>query len=198
MTRSRRLACFLLGLWVGAGLWTAWTAIESVHSVDRLLARSDPVARLEIKELGPARARLLLEYEAAEMTRSHVETWEMVQILLGGFFFFFLLFGTNANKFALLLALLMLVAVLCERLLLTPELVALGRSIDFAPAAADRGRFSALRVVYLAIELFKWALGIVLAVWLVSHHRDRSANARYDLYPAANPSRALSGPRPPG
>jgi len=172
---------------MGAGLWMAWTAFASVHSVDRLLARPDAVSRLAVKELGGAHARPLLEYQAAEFTRSEFETWETAQILLGGFFFFYLLFATDEGKYALLLALLMIAAVLLERLLLTPEVVSLGRSTDFTPAvsSADRARLMALRVVYGVTEVFKWAAAVLLAVKLISHHRDRSGSSRRDLFPAS-------------
>jgi hypothetical protein len=184
MTQSRRLACLLLGLWMGAGLWIAWTTVESLHSVDRLLARPDAVARIEVKELGPAHARLLLDYEAAEMTRSQLETWEIAQILLGGFFFLFLLFGTSERKLSLLLALLMILAVMIERFLITPELVSLGRANDFVAAigAADRTRIVMLRSVYLMVEVFKWGCGAVLAAKLVLHRRTRSGDIREKVY----------------
>src|ERR1035441_1442758 len=99
---SRRLACFLLGIWMGGGLLMLWVAAESFGSVDRLLAQPHPVATAQFKALGRADARLLLRYQVAEQNRWYFQTWETAQIVIGVLFFFFLLFLTRENKFALI------------------------------------------------------------------------------------------------
>ena len=178
-------------------------ALDSLHSVERLLARPNPVARLEVKELGPAQAQLLLQYAAAEQARSYEETWEIVQIILGTFFFFFLLFGTTENKFSLLLALLMIVVVLGERLLLTPELASIGRSIDFTPdvPSGNHTQIQVLRAVYFALEALKWGLGALLGAFLILQHRaPRSGygRRRTDVLSSAANSQTGRQPRPAG
>jgi hypothetical protein len=168
-----------------------WVAAESFSSVDRLLARPQPVAMAQFKALGRADARLLLRYQVAEQNRWYFETWEVAQIVMGALFFFFVLFATRENKFALLLVLLMIAAVLVERFLFTPGMISLGRMIDFVPPNAlsrERPQFWVLHSWYCGVEAVKWALGLALAARLISHRRGRSGNARqkFDMVDEAN------------
>jgi hypothetical protein len=180
----RRIASFLLGLWLGGGLFMAWVATENFHSVDRLLAQPSPLVSTQIKALGTGGARLLLRYQAAEQNRWYFESWEAVQIVLGTGFFFFLLFGSSEGKFSLLLALLMLLIVLVQRFLLTPELVGLGRTIDFIPAdvpSTERNKFWMVHGAYSGIEILKWGLGLVLGARIIWLRAGRSGDTRQDL-----------------
>jgi len=181
---TRRLACFLLGIWMGGGLLMVWVAAESFSSVDRLLARPHPVATAQFKALGRADARLLLRYQVSEQNRWYFENWEVMQIVLGALFFFFMLFATREKKFALSLVLLMIGAVLVQRFLLTPGMISLGRMIDFVPPEApsgERTQFWVLHSWYWGVELGKSALGLALAARLISHRSARSGNARQEF-----------------
>jgi hypothetical protein len=181
---SRRLACFLLGVWMGAGLLMAWVAAESFGSVDRLLARPHPVATAQFKALGRADARLLLRYQVSEQNRWYFETWEVTQLVMGALFFFFVLFATRENKFALLLILLMIACVLVQRFLLTPAMVSIGRLIDFAPpdtSSGEHNQFLVMHSWYWGVELVKWGLGLALGARLILHRRGRSGNARQEV-----------------
>src|ERR1039457_6683798 len=112
---SRRLVCFLLGLWMGGSLLMACIATENLSSVDRLLGRPHPVVTAEFKELGRANARLLLAYQVSEQNRWYLASWETAQIVMGTLFFSFMLFATGENKVSLLLVLLMLAGALLQR-----------------------------------------------------------------------------------
>lgn len=57
---SRRLSCFLLGLWLGGSLFMAWLDTGSLRSVDRLLEQPHPAVALQIETLGRDNARPLL------------------------------------------------------------------------------------------------------------------------------------------
>ena len=178
---SRRLACFVLGLWVAGGFFMAWVASENFGSVDRLLAQPDPAATLRIKFLGKDEARLLLRYAASEQNRFYFETWETVQVALGAVFFFFLLFGTNEGKIPICLALLLMVLLLAQRFVFTPELKTTGKLLDFAnplTMAGERSRFRVLHTCYIAIEIGKWLIQLVLAAVLITRRRSRSGNSR--------------------
>jgi hypothetical protein len=163
-------------MWLAGGFFMAWMATENFQSVDRLLNAGNPAAAVRLKVLGNTEARLLLRYQVSEQNRFYFETWEIAQIFLGGFLFFFLLFGTNEGKLTLALALLMFVLLLAQRLALTPEITALGRVIDFRPeaqATGDHAKFMVLHTAYVAIEIAKWGLGIVLALLLIFTHTRR-------------------------
>ena len=158
-----------------------WLVRENLSAADRTLAQAEPAAILRIRVLGKDQARLLFQYQAAEMNRSCLEMWEIAQMMLGAIFFFFLLFGTSEGKVALALALLLLVLVLTQRFFLTPELDALGKQLDFGSPALlhrERTRYQVADAAYLGVEIGKWAMQLVLAGLLISRGRSRSADAR--------------------
>jgi hypothetical protein len=162
----------------------AWVAAESLSSVDRLLARPQPVAMAQFKALGRADARLLLRYQVSEQNRRYFENWEWAQIIMGGLFFFFVLFATNENKFALSVILVMIAVVLVQRFLLTPGMISLGRMLDFVPPGApsgERTQFWVLHSWYWGVEVVKWVLGLALAAWLIARRSRRSGHARQQI-----------------
>jgi hypothetical protein len=180
----RRIATFLLGLWLGGGFLMAWIAIDSFRSVDRLLAMPGPVAAVQIRDLTPGGARALLRSQAVEQNSWYFETWELMQLVLGAGFFSFLLFGSSEGKFSLLLLLIMLLIVAAQRFLMTPELSALDRTFAFIPAGApsvDRNKFWMLHSLYIGSETLKWLLGLALGASLVFHRPARSRDAGHEL-----------------
>jgi len=176
---ARRLACFLLGMWLDGGVFMAWVATQNFREVDRLLSRADPVATLRLKPLG-ADARMTLRYQASEQNRRLFSTWETVQILLGASFLLLMLFGSRENKFTLFGGLLLVLLVLVQKFGLTPELIALGRMIDFVPPeikSPDRSKFWVIHSAYSGVELLKWVLILGLAGRMV-FSRQRSGRSR--------------------
>ena len=181
---SRRLACFILGVWLAGGLFMAWVATGNFGTVDRLLSEPSPSATLRIHLLGRAEARNLLRYEASEQNRYYFEQWEIVQVMLGSAFFFFLLFGTTEGKVSLALALSLLAIVVLQRFLLTPELQATGRLLDFANPAAvagERAKFRVIHGAYVGLECGKWGMQLLLAAVLIGRGRSRNTRQQIDL-----------------
>lgn len=171
-------------MWLAGGLFMAWVATENLGSVDRLLADPAPAATLRIHQLGREEARNLLRYEAAEQNRYYFEQWEIVQIVVGCAFFFFLLFGTTEGKFSLALALALVAIVTVQRFLLTPELQAVGKLLDFANPAAvagERAKFRVIHTAYASLECGKWGIQLWLAAVLIGRGRPRSRNARQQI-----------------
>jgi len=162
----------------------AWVAMENFRSVDRLLAKPSPAALLSIKTLGPAGARLLLRYQVSEQNRWLFEAWGTVQLIGGAAFFLFLLFGTREGKYPLILVLVMLAVVLLQLFLLTPAMVSLGRLVDFLPPdrpSGERNRFWVLHSAYVIMEVFKWAVALLLGARMARRRGGRLRNAGEDL-----------------
>ena len=162
----------------------AWIAGVSFRSADRLL--NDPYAAGPlVRTLGAANARVLLRFHAAEQNRYYFESWETAQLFLGSAFFVYLLLGTSERKAPLLLVLLMTVIVFAQRLLLTPNMAAMARDIEFAPLndlVSGTKRFWTLHNAYFGAEMVKWALGIALAVKIIlQRRRGRSPQSRDQL-----------------
>ena len=187
----RRLLCFLLGMWLAGGFFIAYVATQNFRGVDRLLAQPNPAVAVEIKTLGPDAARALLRYQVSEQNRRYFETSEEAQLAVGLFFFLLVLFGSKESKFSLALALGMLLIVALQRFLLTPQIVSLGRQIDFIPpdvSSPSRSRFWVLHGAYTGVELLKWVLGLTLAAKLCFQLSPRSGEAgqEFDLVDKAN------------
>lgn len=188
---SVRLVSFVLGAWLSGGLFMAWVATQNFRGVDRLLGQTNPAARLDVRTLddpansGPGATRLLLRYQVSEQNRFYFESWEIAQLVLGTLLFFFLLFGTREDKYILAGVLVLLVLTALGRFLLTPEITALGRSLDFVPPTAEtteRSRFWLMHNIYSGGELAKWVILILLAGRLVVGRRGhKSGDVRKQL-----------------
>jgi hypothetical protein len=183
--QARRFACFVLGLWLAGGLFMAWVATQNFRQVDRLLSRTDPTATLHVVELG-ANARPMMRFQASEINRWLFRSWEILQLFGGFAFLFVLLFWGQEDKFVLGGILLLLALTMLQRFLLTPEIVALGRMLDFVPAnlpSGERTQFWIAHSAYSGVELAKWAVMLVLTGRMVFSSRGsgRSRDSRNQL-----------------
>jgi hypothetical protein len=178
---SRRLTCFVLGLWFGGALLMAWFGATSFRSADYLLQQQQHTVAPMVSALGPAAARAFLRYYTAEQNRYYFETWETVQLFIGLGLFSYLLFGTTERKMPLIVVLLMTGFVAVQRFLLTPDLAGLERAMEFSPAgepAALVHRFWVLHGAHTGMEVLKWVFGLGLTVKLMlSRRRSRSHDA---------------------
>lgn len=176
---ARRFASFVLGLWLGGGLLAMWLTTQNMRAPDRLLGAANPAARFELKALGP-NARAVLLYQASEENRRDLRTWEIAQIGLGFLFFLAMLFGSGEG-YVLLGGILVMVLLVClQRFLIGTEMAALGRLLDFAPAASaapDRIQLGVLQTGYWGVEAAKCAVGLILTGTMV-FSRQRSGRSR--------------------
>jgi hypothetical protein len=167
----RHFAALLLGAWLAGSLFMDLVATGNFRSVDRLLAAPSPQAAERIRSMGGHNvARAFLRYHVSEQNRWYFETWEQIQIGLGTVLFLILLFSPRRDKVLLVQTLLLLVTVLVMHFFLTPQIVRLGRAIDFTPPAtlsSDRTTFWTYHSVYSGGELMKLGLGLLMAVRLV-------------------------------
>src|SRR5579862_9763001 len=151
---TRRVASFLLGIWIGCSLFMGFIAIENLRSPNIVLnGPIEPAAKI-IKSLGADDARLLLRHLAAEQSRLYFSLWEDAEIplalLVGGCLFL----GTQKRVLPAVLCALMLALVLFEHFAITPELAYRGRAVDFPPgslAVGAQARVWALSQVYVGV-----------------------------------------------
>ena len=178
---ERRFACFFLGLWLAGGLFMAYVATQNFRGVDRLLSRNDPAVTSHLKPLG-GQARMVLRYEASEMNRWLFGAWELTQLFCGTVFFVVSLFGSRENKLVLSGILLVLGLVLLQHLVITPELIALGRLIDFVPRdspSPERQQFWVVHTAYSGIEVVKWLVALVLAGKMIFSWGEQTGRSRH-------------------
>lgn len=163
---------------MGGGLFMDMVVTQNFRSVDRLLARPAPPAAQQFEKLGPTAARILLRHQVSEQNRWYFETWGMIETGMGVLLLVILLFGSSEKYFLLMVALVMLLIAILQRFALTPQMVFLGRIIDWVPvdqASPERSRFWLMHNAYVGLEVANWALGILLTGKLLLRGRRRGA-----------------------
>src|SRR6266478_3881985 len=164
--KIQHLCCTLLGAWIAGSLFMIIVATQNFRSVDRLLAAPGR-AGAQVETMGHDAARAFLRYQVSEQNRWYFETWEKVQLALGVALLAAL---WRQGKVLISLAALMFALLLAERFYMTPEIIRLGRLIDFVPPAVsspERDTFWRFHGAYSAVELLKLALGFFLAGRLI-------------------------------
>lgn len=161
-------------------------ATQNFRAVDRLLAAPAPAAALQVDALGKNEARMFLRHQVGEQNRWYFDTWEKLQLGLGALLLLTLFFAANGKPSMVVLSLLMLVAVGLQHWAITPQIVELGRAIDFVPEAEpspDRIRLWDFHTAYSATEVAKLGMGLFLTGRLLVRRRRRSRDVADEVDP---------------
>jgi hypothetical protein len=183
----RYFVCWLLGAWIAGSLFMIMVATQNFRSVDRLLAAPGSAAA-PIDQMGHDQARTFLRYQVSEQNRWYFETWEKIQL---GMAAALILAASRVGKTFGVVAGLLFLLLLLERLYLTPEIVRLGRLIDFVPQAAsspERDTFWKFHGAYSAVELLKLALALFLSVRLMFTRQSASTPIATSRAPGPGPT----------
>jgi hypothetical protein len=170
-----RIATFLLGAWILGGLFMGFVATQNFRTVDRILSSPPPEAAKIIKAMGNDSARLILRHLASEENRLFFENWEILQLVVGVALTGLLLFGIEKPLLAGFTAALVLLTAF-EHFKITPEMLWLGRSIDFLPRTPEplaRTQFGRLHALYGVIEITKLLLALLVSGFLFALRRRR-------------------------
>lgn len=120
---------------------------------------------------------MFLRYLSSELNRWYFEAWEKAQLGLAAAVAALLYFALPRNRMAIALCLAMTLIVAVERFALTPEIVRLGRLIDFVSpevTVSERTTFWRYHHWYSVLEVTKMLLGAALtAILLRRDPRDR-------------------------
>jgi hypothetical protein len=179
--RARRLACFILGMWLGAGVVVAWLESEDFQTIQDVLSQPDPAVAERVKLLGAHETYLLMGHVSREQRQRTIRNWENIQLVISLGFFFFLLFATREGKLPLAMALVLAAMVLLERFLLTPEVLSLSRIAGFAhsrAASSEAAQRMVLSATHEGVEIAKWVLEAALAGVLILRRSGRSGDSR--------------------
>ena len=174
---ARRLTSWLLGLWLGCSLFMFLVATHNFKAVDGLL-REPGAAKAALAKLDPVEARMLLRYHSSELNRYYFQAWEFAQLAV--------LAAVAASGWSSLgrrnlgrVILGLLAAILLfERLSLTPEIIRIGRLIDFTGAdgaGQERADCWKLHGMYSGVEVLKVVLVCGLSMMLFSKRHDSGA-----------------------
>ena len=166
-----RWALVLLGVWLTGTVCVAVVATQNFYTVDRLLARrATPAFNTIVDAQGQPQAREFLRYLSSELNRVYFQLWNGVQVILG-----WLVVGLIARQrraVRWLVAAMAIATVVVAAM--TPEIVSLGRSLDFVPRDPPPpgvSRFWMLHGAYTALEMLKLVIGAIATILLVHEPR---------------------------
>jgi hypothetical protein len=173
---TRRLITFLLGAWFTLVLGVAGvTTTGSLVANNVAKAPPGEAARALILVGEPMTNQLFL-YIASEANRTVFEFSGLAEV---GILFALasLLLMQNYSRTATILAGVLLLAALASHFLLTPQVVAQGRVLDFRAAEAmitERAQFTNIQRLYAVVALFRLLGGIWIAILMIN----RGPNSR--------------------
>jgi hypothetical protein len=173
---TRRLATFLLGLWLGGIVFMGVIATHNLLSSQDIARLAERQSRAALDSVGPDNVIALLRFQAAELNRWYFNLWGIVQVLIGLGVALLLAKSFGVSRWMIAVASSMLTGALIQALFITPKVVDIGRILDFAaPSAyyAERAAFKAYHAAYSTIELLKLLAGLVLSARLVYSTRPR-------------------------
>jgi hypothetical protein len=157
---------FLLGAWLVGMVLIAVVAAENFFMVDRLLDTGALEFQQKIAPLSPGDARIVLRYLSSELNRFYFWVWGAAEIVIGGVLLLLAVTRGRDRKLTIGASVMLGLSVLMT-FYLTPQLVEIGRGLDFPPRnppPPQLGRFGMLHGAYSTFDLIK----LVIGIWLTS------------------------------
>jgi hypothetical protein len=190
--QHHRIAAFLSGCLILGSLFMIFVATQNFQTVDRVLASPPREAAHMFQTLGPNNSRLLLRYLAGEENRLFFVTWELSQIALGIALTAILLFAIRSGLLAGMAGGMVIIA-LFQHFRVTPEMISLGRLVDFGAGAGSvaYNQFWRLHGLYGVLEVVKLMLVMVVAAFLLFGRRKGGALVDQDATSGRRVSAAL-------
>ncbi len=183
----RRVASFLIGLWVAGSLLMMYIGTQNMTNVASILSTVPREGAKIVDKIGAENAQLLLRFHAAEQTRTQFETWELTQVALGLALAAVLYLGTHVSRYIVALCGIMLLIVGFVHFVVTPEVIWIGRGLDFAPGAS-RNRIWTLYALYAGLDALKLLMAAIIAGYLF-RFKTRTSRHEPELSAAGSHSR---------
>lgn len=164
-----KAAALCLGVWLMGTVCVSVVAMQDFYTIDRLLADPGNATFAEmVEQIGHNQSRNFLRYLASELNRLYFRLWNFVQFGIGGFAFWLVLGIPQASRVKWLIVG-MLVTVALLTLWITPQILLVGRSLDFVPrdpVPPNMRIFGFLHAVYTILEILKFATGVLGVIWI--------------------------------
>lgn len=176
---TRRLVTFLLGIWIFGTLFVAYISNASLNITRAINENPNEAASSLIEPAGSDRVNTLTRYTTAEIQRAMVESWEWVQVGIGLAIVCTMPFALRMKWLYFTGAVIMWLIVICQRWLLTPEMLGIGRMLDFAGGNLwtqdalwkERRTLRLLDNLYLALDGTKLLLALTITGGLIIFRR---------------------------
>ena len=164
------LAVTILAVWLAMTVCMWFAATGSFGTVRRILAGGNPQLEETTQTLTAEQARLAMRHVASEINRTYFRAYGWAQLLLGAALLILLLRQAPRDTTGLITAAAMVVVVAVLTLHVTPEVVQIGRQIDFVPrdpALPEVARFRTLHGAFTILDGLKLLAGAgLLARWI--------------------------------
>jgi hypothetical protein len=175
--RMRALLILILGLWLGGSLVTGAVTSYNFAGMPDLLERNPKLAGHAGFDPADTEAKKqsLLWVHASELNRVYFEAWNRTQLALAALALALALLSRAGRAITVLLAL-SLALVAWVHFGIEPQVVELGRQLDFVPRTPPPPQvapFQRLHGIYFSAELARLALVTLAATLLIrrSPHR---------------------------
>ncbi len=165
MERSRLLIVVILSAWVAMTACMWFAASGSFRTVNRVLHESNSRFAEAAKPLSPDQTRVVLRYLTSEINRTYFRAYGWAQLVLGALLLVLLLREVPRNTIDLAIAGTMLALAAVLTLYITPEIVAVGRQIDFLPrepVPPELARFRTLHAAFTGLDGAKLLAGLIM------------------------------------
>jgi len=188
MSTRRSWALVLMGVWTMGSICMSVVATENFYTVDRLLAaNANPALGSIVDRLGRTETRDLLRYLSSVLNRFYFLWWNIAQLAIAPLVLW-LIAGPRGRAAGSSLAAargvaLMFLIVIVMLAWLTPQIVTLGRSLDFVPRDPEppgMPRFWLLHAAYTSLEMLKLVVG-GLVTWSLTLRAARDDRSDVDV-----------------
>jgi len=155
-------------MWLMGTVLIWFVKSETVREVDRFSTAS-LTAEKEVASVGKENAERILRDFSVQYNRRLQETWEMVQLCIGGGLFFTSMLTSVRSRTVLLATAAMIGLVAVMAFYVTPSMITLQTRLEI-PGGSGQVRTEdvvSLRVWHRLLEIIKLALGVLIAVRLV-------------------------------
>ena len=171
------LFAVLLGVWLAGTLLEWFIATQNFATVDRVLSADHEVLIEQSRPLTRDRLRVLYRHLASELNRFYFRAWGWAQMVLAIALFALLAGMRTQDRLTWMLIGFMLICLGALQFLITPRMVALGRTLDFLPRGIafphpypmppEMGRYWRLHAAFTGLDTVKLILGMVVLVrWI--------------------------------
>jgi len=176
---SRRFLAFFVGLWLAGLLVVTLATTYNSRTVNVVMENPPHEASKWVDILGKERTRTLLLHNTAEVNRSLLEFWGYADVVLCVFILITAVMIKSGKPMMIAAALLLLLC-LASVFLLTPQVVAVGRLLDFRPnlpVPPERAQFASLNGMFTGVSVIRILTAVTMAGLLI-HRSDRPRSRR--------------------
>jgi len=173
------MIAFVLGLWLAGMAMVAYVTSLSLRTVGSVMVVPPHEASKWIDVLGKEKVRTLLMHGGSELNRSLFEFWGNTDLVICIFLLVAVVMNKSGKVLIILTAVLLLLGS-ASAYLLSPQMVAVGRQLDFRvvfPVPPEIVQFAALERMYYGLAVAR-TLIVATMVTLLLYRSGRSPRVR--------------------